>query len=126
MPRSGKKKKNTRAIDVDAGDDWTGESRVAVFLTVGWLFTGLTTLLAMIGWIAAMVYVSRQVDADERFDVLMFYLTLVMLVCGACTLILGWAARRTRIKQAPHVVRRVLGVVAALPWAIVVVRMLGR
>ncbi|MGC4001891.1 MAG: hypothetical protein QM811_01555 [Pirellulales bacterium] len=95
---------------------------MATFITVGWMFTALTTAATMIGWLLAWSYVSRQEADDPRsaqnFGVMMFYVTLIMLCCGAATLILGWVARRVRKKQAPASIRRAADVIGALPWAI--------
>jgi hypothetical protein len=112
-------------------DAWSGESRGAVFLTVGWMFSLLATMLSLLLWLGVWLYVSRYADsfADndrearqfrEWANVIWTYATLFALATGLITLVLGVVVNRIRNKPAPASIRRLSGIVGALPWAIYV------
>lgn len=113
-------------------DAWSGESRGAVFLTVGWMFSLLATMLSLLLWLGVWWYNSRSandlagVPQEEalRFQqwasVIWTYATLFALTTGLITLVLGVVVNRIRNKPAPSSIRRLSGIVGALPWAIYV------
>jgi hypothetical protein len=98
-------------------DAWSGESRGATFLTIGWMFTTLATLLSLFIWLGVWWYIGRGSELPNA-GLIMMYVTFFALATGLLTLVLGIVVNRLRNKPAPPSVRRFAGVVGALPWAI--------
>ena len=100
-------------------DPWSGESRGAVFLTVGWMFSMLATLLSLFLWLGVWWYIGRGSELPNA-GLILLYVMVFALATGLLTLILGVVVNRIRNKPAPPSVRRMAGIVGALPWAIYV------
>jgi len=98
-------------------DAWSGESRGATFLTIGWMFTTLATLLSLFIWLGVWWYIGRGSELPNA-GLIMMYTTFFALATGLLTIVLGIIVNRLRNKPAPPSIRRFAGVVGALPWAI--------
>ena len=91
----------------------------------------LATLLSLLLWLGVWWYVSRSANDfaagtreaqqfHEWANMIWTYATLFALATGLITLVLGVVVNRVRNKPAPPSVRRMAGIVGALPWAIYV------
>jgi len=98
-------------------DPWSGESRGAVFLTVGWMFSMLATLLSLFIWLGVWWSIGRGTELPNA-PLILLYATVFALATGLLTLVLGVVVNRIRNRPAPPSIRRVAGIVGALPWAI--------
>ncbi len=106
-----------QARSVARPDPWSGETRGAVFITVGWMLSMIVTVVTLLMWLGLWVADSRGVEIPYA-SYIMFYAMLAALATGFLTLALGLFAQRVRRKQAPPSIRRFAGIVGVLPWAI--------
>lgn len=98
-------------------DAWSGETRGATFLTIGWMLSTLATTVGLVAWLGLMFAVSRGANIPDA-DYILFYAMFFAMAAGFLTLLLGFFTRRLRHKQAPNSIRRYATIVGMLPWTI--------
>jgi hypothetical protein len=98
-------------------DAWSGETRGATFLTIGWMFSTLATLLSLFIWLGVWWYIGRGSELPNA-GLIMMYTTVFALATGLVTVVLGIVVNRLRQRPAPASIRRFASIVGALPWAI--------
>ncbi len=98
-------------------DAWSGETRGATFLTIGWMLNMLATAGALLACAAIWIALYRGVE-NEYLPFMLSYGIFFALATGFLTLVLGIIVNRIRNKPAPPSIRRFAGIVGALPWAI--------
>jgi hypothetical protein len=76
-------------------DAWSGESRGATFLTIGWMFSTLATLLSLFIWLGVWWYIGRGSELPNA-GLIMMYVTFFALAAGLLTLVLGVIVNRIR------------------------------
>jgi hypothetical protein len=113
-PQVAAKKKSRSQVRTNP---WNNESRGAMFLTVGWMFATLATVLSLFIWLGVWFYIGRGSDLPNA-GLILTYVTFFALATGLITLVLGIVVNRIRNKPAPASIRRFAGIVGALPWAI--------
>jgi len=115
MSRRKKKKPSPPVAAAPSVSGWSGETRAADTVTVGWMLAALTTLVAVLAWGIAFGY-ARWVRPDQAQSLGVGYLMIAMLACGALTFALGVIAGQIRRRPAPPTIRRATMLIAALPW----------
>ncbi len=98
-------------------DAWSGETRGATFLTIGWMLTTLATTVGLLAWLGLMFAVSRGAQIPDA-DFILFYAMFFTMAAGFLTLLLGFFTQRLRRKRAPDSIRRFATIVGMLPWTI--------
>lgn len=106
-----------KAVSKPRPDAWSGETRGATFLTIGWMLSTLATTVGLLAWLGLMFAVSRGAEVPYA-DYILFYAMLFALAAGFLTLLLGFFTHRLRHKRAPDSIRRFASIVGMLPWTI--------
>jgi len=98
-------------------DAWSGETRGATFLTIGWMLTTIATTVGLLVWLGLMFAVSRGAEVPYA-EFILSYAMIFALATGFLTLLLGFFTHRLRRKRAPDSIRRFASIVGMLPWTI--------
>jgi hypothetical protein len=106
-----------KAVPKPRPDAWSGETRGATFLTIGWMLSTLATTVGLLAWLGLMFAVSRGVEIADA-DFILFYAMFFAMAAGFLTLLLGFFTQRMRRKRAPDSIRRFATIVGMLPWTI--------
>jgi len=101
------------------------ESRVSVFVTVGWMLGAMATFGAEAGGFALQAIAWSADPTPEWMEAIASVLFLVALVCGVFTLVLTPICLKVRPSPPPKSITRMVVVVATVPMMVLVARALA-
>ncbi len=91
-------------------------SRAAVSVTVGWMLSGMATMVLTVAWGAAHVYVSMQEATAENASLFAGVALFSALVASTLSLALVPAVYRLQPRKPPATITVVAVAIAVLPW----------